>query len=157
MYKVTINTDNYKHRACNKKNWELGTINDFMLAINGWSNFEKNIKELTWRIEYFFGGIPYDHHYDKTHEDYNSFWQWYNQDINTIIFHDRLCNLDRTKEIRAYGIAQGYVSSTNILEQVESKGKIRIDFSEAYDIRQGGYKIFKGAYMKIEKVGGEAL
>ena len=28
-YKVLINTDNFTHFPCSKKNWEPGTINDF--------------------------------------------------------------------------------------------------------------------------------
>lgn len=34
-YRVKINTDSYKCKRCSKKNWEPGTMNDYMLAING--------------------------------------------------------------------------------------------------------------------------
>lgn len=34
-YKMIINTDTYKCKRCSKKNWEPGTLNDYMIAING--------------------------------------------------------------------------------------------------------------------------
>lgn len=35
MYQVRINTDAYKKHKANTQNWEKGTLNDFMEAING--------------------------------------------------------------------------------------------------------------------------
>ena len=34
-YQMVINTDAYVCERCSKKNWEPGTKNDYMLAING--------------------------------------------------------------------------------------------------------------------------
>lgn len=34
-YRFKINTDSYKCKRCSKKNWEPGTMNDYMLAIYG--------------------------------------------------------------------------------------------------------------------------
>ena len=45
-YKVRIDTSKYKDRRCSQKNWEPGTMNDFMHAINGWSIRENNLQEL---------------------------------------------------------------------------------------------------------------
>lgn len=50
-YQAVINTDGYKLMPCSKKNWEAGTINDFMLAINGWKSTERSLQEVRWRIE----------------------------------------------------------------------------------------------------------
>ena len=54
-YKFVVNTNSYKDMACSKKNWEKGTVNDFMHAINGWSIRENNLKHVEWRIGYFGG------------------------------------------------------------------------------------------------------
>ena len=53
-YQAIINTDDYKLMPCSKKNWEAGTINDFILAINGWKSTERSLQEVRWRIEMLF-------------------------------------------------------------------------------------------------------
>ena len=58
-YKVRIDTSAYKDRKCSQKNWEPGTLNDFMHAINGWSIRENNLRELNWRISYLGSWAPY--------------------------------------------------------------------------------------------------
>jgi len=148
-YKVIINTDNYKHQPCCKKNWEPGTMNDYMFEINGWKTIERSLKEVAWRIEMFFGGVPYTHHYDKAFADYARFWKWFNQKKNKVTYRDRLCKLDRTSELKVYGIAQGYICAEKAIRELKEKGRVRINFSDAYDIRQRGSKIFKGCYMEI--------
>ena len=35
VYKMMIHTGAYKPKRCSKKNWEPGTQNDYMAAING--------------------------------------------------------------------------------------------------------------------------
>ena len=45
-YQAVINTDGYKLMPCSKKNWEAGTVNDFMLAINGWKSTERSLQEM---------------------------------------------------------------------------------------------------------------
>ena len=148
-YKVIINTDNYKHQPCCKKNWEPGTMNDYMFEINGWKTIERSLKEVAWRIEMFFGGVPYTHHYDNAFADYARFWKWFNQKKNKVTYRDRLCKLDRTSELKVYGIAQGYICAEKAIRELKEKGRVRINFSDAYDIRQRGSKIFKGCYMEI--------
>ena len=51
-YRVSIDTSAYKDKKCSEKNWEAGTMNDFMHAINGWSIREGNLRELSWRLSY---------------------------------------------------------------------------------------------------------
>lgn len=48
-YRVKINTDSYKCKRCSKKNWEPGTMNDYMLAINGITRTIYTKRELIWR------------------------------------------------------------------------------------------------------------
>ena len=54
-YKVIINTNSYKDRRCSEKNWEPGTMNNFMHSINGWSIREGNLRDLKWRLYYIAG------------------------------------------------------------------------------------------------------
>ena len=57
-YKISINTEAYKPSRCSEKNWEHGTVNDFMAALNGWHSRVKNLKEVRWQIEMFHGRGP---------------------------------------------------------------------------------------------------
>ena len=54
-YKMTINTDTYKCGRCSKKNWEPGTQNDYMIAINGITRTLYNMREVMWQLELFHG------------------------------------------------------------------------------------------------------
>ena len=54
-YKMTINTDTYKCGRCSKKNWEAGTRNDYMIAINGITRTLYNMREVMWQLELFHG------------------------------------------------------------------------------------------------------
>ena len=54
-YKMIINTDTYKCGRCSKKNWEVGTRNDYMIAINGITRTLYSMKEVEWQIELFSG------------------------------------------------------------------------------------------------------
>lgn len=47
-YKMTINTDTYKCGRCSKKNWEPGTRNDYMIAINGITRTLYSMREVMW-------------------------------------------------------------------------------------------------------------
>ena len=49
-YKVVINTDAYECQKCSKKHWEPGTMNDYMLTINGWHTVEYSLQQVIWRI-----------------------------------------------------------------------------------------------------------
>lgn len=147
MYKVVVNTDAYKHMHCSKKNWEPGTINDFMVAINGWSIIEPDLKCLQWRIESFF------HHAHSQYEPKTKFKKWRERAINKIRFFDRLCDMHRIEDVGVYGFAQGYIDVDSIIGEVKNTGKAKIDFSRAYDLRQRLGKIMKGCYLEITDMG----
>ena len=144
-YQAIINTDCYKLMPCSKKNWEAGTINDFILAINGWKSTERSLQEVRWRIEMLFGHAYY--HCGNSH------WEkWFSQRKNKIKYQDRLCGFERTDSIKVPGFAQGYVDISDLLEKLKADGKIRIPFSMGYDMRQSGGKRYKGCYMEICRV-----
>lgn len=50
-YKMTINTDSYKCGRCSKKNWELGTRNDYMITINGITRTLYNMREVMEKLK----------------------------------------------------------------------------------------------------------
>ena len=54
-YQMRINTDAYVLQRCSKRNWEPGTMNDYMVAINGLTRTLKNLKEAMWQLELFGG------------------------------------------------------------------------------------------------------
>lgn len=54
-YKMIINTDTYKCKRCSKKNWEPGTLNDYMIAINGITKTLYNMREVMWQLKLFQG------------------------------------------------------------------------------------------------------
>ncbi len=89
-YRVSINTDAYKPRKATANNWESGTMNDFMEAINGKVFREKNLKHLEWRLGIICGGG-----FRGKDEDYAEFTEWFNQPRNKIEYLDRLCGFKR--------------------------------------------------------------
>ncbi len=50
-YIITINTNAYKSMRTSKKNWERGTINDFMEALNCYKVTERSINAVEGRRE----------------------------------------------------------------------------------------------------------
>lgn len=58
-YIITISTEAYKPMRANAQNWERGTINDFMEALNGYKVVETNLEKVMWRLQ-LFNGAPYD-------------------------------------------------------------------------------------------------
>ena len=156
MYKAYINTDSYVCHRCSKKNWEPGTVNDYMLALNGWHSTEKNLREVMWRIEMFRGRIWLHSEYsdDNPEENYGMserYQKWLNKRCNKVKFRDRLCELDREQVPSGYGFMQGYFSLDNKIEDLKKYGSVRIYFKELYDIRQYD-KNMNGCYMEISKV-----
>lgn len=151
-YKVRINTDAYKCRPCNKKNWEPGTMNDFMIALNGWHTTEHNIKEVIWRLK-MFAGCSYSHaEWDEEKQDWREdYVKWNKKKCNMITFQDRLCGFTRTHPVCGYGFTQGYFSIDDIIKKLKLEGNVRIPFEWLYDIRQKNYKTVKGCYMEIVK------
>ena len=47
-YKMVINTDKYICDKCSRKNWEPGTRNDYMIAINGVTRTLYSMREVIW-------------------------------------------------------------------------------------------------------------
>lgn len=152
-YKMTINTDTYKCGRCSKKNWETGTRNDYMIAINGITRTLYNMREVIWQLELFQG---------------NSFimseWSEYNPEENfglsdryvkflqknTIKYHDRLCELDRQQYLSGYGFMQGYFDIEEVIKKLKEEETVKIPFKWLYDIRQYN-KAMDGCYMEITK------
>lgn len=146
-YRVTINTNKYKDRRCSKENWEPGTMNDFIHAINGWSTREKSIKELRWRIYFLSGKI-----YSGVNEiDYDRYKEWENKRKNYITFYDNLCEFERTEPVVAYGFAQGYFDVEKVIAELKKNNSVEIPFKWFYDARQY-CKNMDGCFVLIEKV-----
>ena len=154
-YKMTNNTDTYKCGRCSKKNWEPGTRNDYMIAINGITRTLYNMREVMWQLELFHGNSFLMSEYDENNKEENyhlsdryvKFLQ-----KNTIKYYDRLCELERTQYLSGYGWMQGYFSIGEVMEKLKSEGTVRVPFKWLYDIRQYD-KAMDGCYMEITKVG----
>lgn len=148
-YKVRIDTSKYKDRRCSQKNWEPGTMNDFMHAINGWSIRENNLQELKWRINYIGGNGACG----VNEETWGAYQEWVekHQKKNYIEFMDILCGFKRKEQVKVYGFAQGYFNVDKVIEELKKNGSVRIPFSRFYDIRQY-IKNMDGCFIEILKV-----
>lgn len=153
-YKMRINTDAYKCSECSKKNWEPGTRNDYMIAINGITRTLYNMREVMWQLELFRGNSFLSTEYDDNNKEENyGLSDRYVKFLkkNTIKYHDRLCGFDRTQYLSGYGFMQGYFDIKEILETLKAEGVVKIPFAWLYDIRQYD-KALDGCYMEIVKV-----
>ena len=151
-YKVTINTDEYVCMKCSKKNWEPGTMNDFMIALNGWHTTERSMREVAWRLAMFRGIDWLSSEWDEKKGALNDHYEkWRNKKCNWVYFHDRLCSLERMHRPCGYGFMQGYFNEEKYLAVLQEKGVVIIPFSALYDVCQY-YKGQNGCYLKIEKV-----
>lgn len=153
-YKVSINTDNYKCDRCSKENWEPGTRNDYMLAINGIKRTLYSIREVIWQLELFRGNSFLSSEYDEANpeENYHLSDRYMKfLERNTIKYHDRLCGFDRKQYLSGYGWMQGYFDIRKVLKELKEKGSARVPFEWLYDIRQYD-KAMDGCYMEIIKV-----
>ena len=81
-YKVTFHTEAYKSHRASKKNWELGTQNDHIKALNGLPFVEETKEELSWRLLMAGGNTPYE----LTPESTVRYEAWRNNPRNTIKF-----------------------------------------------------------------------
>lgn len=152
-YQMRINTDDYELQRCSEKNWEPGTMNDYMVKINGTERTLKNLTEVMWQLE-LFGGNNFLHseYSDDNKTEYGLSDRYMKfLDKNLIKFHDRLCDLDRKQCLSGYGWIQGAFRPAIFLETLKSKGYVKIPFEELYDIRQSYYKKVKGCYLEIWK------
>nr|WP_024835446.1 hypothetical protein [Clostridium sp. 12(A)] len=154
-YKMIINTDRYVCRRCSKKNWEPGTRNDYMLAINGVTRMLNSMKEVMWQLELFHGNSFLSSEYD---EEKNKEENYHLSDKyiaflkkNEITYHDRLCKFDRTQYLSGYGWMQGYFCIGNVLSELKNNGSVKVPFEWLYDMRQYD-KNMNGCYMEIVKV-----
>ena len=150
-YKVIINTDNYKCGRCSKKNWEPGTRNDYMIAINGITRTLYSIREVMWQLELFRGNSFLRSEYDEGNKEENyclsdRYIKFLKK--NTIKYYDRLCGLERKQYLSGYGWMQGYFSVDSALEKLKKEGRIKIPFSWLYDIRQYD-RAMDGCFMEI--------
>jgi len=150
-YKCVINTNAYELQRCSRKNWEPGTVNDFMVALNGWNCVERTLQEVAWRINMLCGtnysGPVWDNEKGAYTKKFN---KWLHRKKNFIKYYDRLCEFDRVSAITAPGFCQGYVDVDKKISELKKNGEVRIYFDELYDIRQNP-KRFKDCYMEISR------
>lgn len=153
-YKMIINTDTYKSGSCSKKNWEPGTRNDYMIAINGIKRTLYNMREVMWQLELFRGNSFVMSEYDEINpEENNHLSDRYVKFLkkNTIKYYDRLCECKRTHYLSGYGFMQGYFDIGETMKKLKTEGIIRIPFKWLYDIRQYD-KAMDGCYMEIKRI-----
>lgn len=153
-YKMVINTDSYECAKCSKKNWEPGTRNDYMIAINGTTRTLYNLREVMWQIELFRGNSFLHSEYDENNPEENyGLSDRYVKFLkkNTVKYYDRLCGFERTQYLSGYGWMQGYFDSDKLINQLKQNGLIKIPFKMLYDIRQYD-KAMEGCYMEIRKI-----
>ena len=146
-YICIIDTSKYKPRRCSKKNWEPGTRNDFMRALNGWRHEEPDHQSLRWRLMMFQGSAPYD----PDEYDSEAYQTWVHQPCNRLTYQDRLCEMTRSAEICPPGFKQGPGLRVGaLIEAVDRDGYLEIPFSRVYDIRQYD-RHMDGCVMRITK------
>lgn len=153
-YQMVIHTDAYRSARCSKKNWEPGTRNDYMLAINGITRSLHNMREVMWQLELFRGNsfVMSEYSDDNPEENYGLSDQYMAfLKKNTIKYHDQLCGLDRTQYLSGYGFMQGYFSVGTVLEKLKTEGTVKVPFKWLYDSRQYD-KHMDGCYMEITKI-----
>ena len=161
-YRVTVNTDSYKLGRCSKKNWEAGTRNDYMLAINGRTFCENNLREVRWFLELFQGQsfchaewTPENADKKGKYGDYygmsERYYKWLHKKGHIVKYHDRLCDLNRTQFLSGYGFCQGYFLREPVIDELKTKGVVKIPFKWLYDSRQYD-NAMNGCYVKIEAV-----
>ena len=153
-YKMIINTDTYKCGRCSKKNWEPGTRNDYMIAINGITRTLRSMREVMWQLELFQGNsfVMSEWSEDNPEENFglsDRYIKFLHK--NTIKYYDRLCGFYRKQYLSGYGWMQGYFPIGTIIEKLKTENVIRIPFKWLYDIRQYD-KHMDGCYMEISKI-----
>lgn len=152
-YKMTIDTSKYKLGACDEKNWEPGTRNDYMIAINGRTSILYSMREVMWQLELFRGNSFVISEYDEKNnpENYHLSDRYVKfLKRNTVVYFDRLCGFKRKQYLSGYGWMQGYFSVEQVIEKLKTEGSVIIPFEWLYDIRQYD-KAMDGCFMKIEK------
>ena len=148
-YRTEVDTSKYRDRKCSVNNWEPGTMNDYMHAINGWVHRETSLKHLLWLLTAIQTNGK-DYHLYGEDPEYTKWWDGVEKKL-TIKYHDRLCEFDRSQYLGPYGFAQGYFSVGSVVNTVKDKGYAEIKFSYFYDVRQY-YRNMDGCVIRIKKV-----
>lgn len=160
-YYAVINTDAYVDHRASKKNWEPGTVNDYMHAINHRRIVESSLLQVEWRLLLFQGNSWNNNEYSDDNPDYDEngvetygmsprYHKWLMKKCNKVVYYDRICEFNRTQYLCGYGFTQGYFSIQEKLLELKKYGYTRVYFSELYDLRQFD-KNMKGCYMEIYK------
>ena len=154
-YRMTINTSKYVCRRCSERNWEVGTRNDYMTAINGIKRTLNSMREVMWQLELFRGNSFVMSEYDESNNEENyclsdRYVKFLEK--NLITYHDRLCGFDRKQYLSGYGWMQGYFSVGAVMKKLKTEGTVQIPFKWLYDSRQYD-KAMNGCYMEITKIG----
>ena len=139
---------------CSKKNWEPGTLNDYMLAINGITRTLHSMREVMWQLELFHGNSFLLSEYDDNNPEENyGLSDRYTKFLrkNRIKYYDRLCDFERQQYLSGYGFMQGYFSVGEIVEKLKKERTVRVPFKWLYDIRQYD-KDMNGCYIEITMV-----
>lgn len=132
------------------KTWELGTVNDFMAALDGFKVTETSLRAVRYHLAVFTGTMTAQ----LGACDVDSFFSWYNdpKSKTKIKFYDQLCGFERTADVAPYGFKQGYLSIDKCLTRLKTDGVVQIPFASVYDIRQSMANRVKGCYMQISKI-----
>lgn len=147
IYKMMVHTESYKPKRCGKQNWEAGTQNDYMAAINGITRTLHSMREVMWQLKLFRGNSFLDSEYSKeSHGLSDRYLKFLNK--NKITYFDRLCGFERTQYLSGYGFMQGDLRINDILEALKKDGSVTVPFSSLYDVRQYD-KHMDGCYMEI--------
>ena len=160
-YRVTINTNSYKLGRCSKKNWEAGTRNDYMVAINGRSFCENSLREIGWLLD-MFQGITHNNlewtpensekvgKYGPYFGMSDRFYRWLHKKGHVVKYQDRLCGFSRKQWLSGYGFCQGYFDKQKYIDELKKKGVVRVPFKVLYDLRQYD-SAMNGCYMEISR------
>lgn len=149
VYKMMIHTGAYKPKRCSKKNWEPGTQNDYMAAINGITRSLHSMREVMWQLKLFRGNSFLDSEYSEENHGLSDKYLKFLED-NKITYFDHLCSFERTQYLSGYGFMQGDLRVSVVLETLKREGSVTVPFSSLYDARQYD-KHMDGCYMKITR------
>lgn len=153
-YEFSVNTDKYICHRCSKRNWEPGTVNDYMLAINGIKRTLNSLQEVLWQLELFRGNsfLMSEYSEENPEENYHLTDKYYNfLKKNEITYFDRLCGFNRTQYLSGYGFMQGYFNIGEQIQKLKKEGYVKIPFSWLYDIRQYD-KNMNGCFVEVKKI-----
>lgn len=153
-YQFSVNTDKYICHRCSKRNWEPGTVNDYMLTINGIKRTLNSLQEVLWQLELLRGNsfLISEYSEENPEENYHlsdKYCKFLKK--NEITYFDRLCGFNRTQYLSGYGFMQGYFSVGEQIQKLKKEGYIKVPFSWLYDIRQYD-KNMNGCFVEVKKI-----